>query len=269
MPKAAASATKVVLALLGASRGKGFSAPSLIEAGTILGVSSNAVRVALSRLSGSGDVVPERRGHYTLADERMRAYAHVRAFRTGFAARVPWKGEFLGVLTSDLSRKNAAAVRRRERALELVGMRAHRHGLFVRPDNLEGARTVVATHLARLGLDAEADVVGLRLDAAQSRAIETLYDVGADRTRAVALEENVQKLLGRIDREPPRKVAAACFFLGDEVLRFLARDPLLPESMADPAPRKALTHAMSTLDDRGHELWTELLEEPRSRGGRT
>jgi hypothetical protein len=51
------------------------------------------------------------------------------------------------------------------------------------------------------------------------------------------------------------------FWLGDEVLRFLARDPLLPESMADPEPRRALAEAMSTLDEQGFALWSSMLEE--------
>lgn len=255
------SATRIALALLGASRGRTLSAPMLVGAAELLGSSSNAMRVALSRLVASGDVVLEGRGTYALSAERLRAFAHVRTFRTGFAARVPWQGGFVGVLTADLNRRSATLVRRREHALDLVGLRAFRHGMYLRPDNLEGGRTVVAAHLARLGLDAEAVVVGLALDASQVGSIEALYDVRADTARAAELEAKVDKLLAGLDRRPPRTVAAASFWLGDEVLRFLARDPLLPESMADPAPRRALAAAMSQLDDRGHALWRSILDE--------
>lgn len=258
---------RVTLALLGASRGRSLSVPALVGCGELLGVSSNATRVALSRLASSGDVVAEDRGHYALSDARLRAFSHVRTFRSGFAARVPWRGGFLGVLTADLPRRNAALVRRREQALALVGMRAHRHGLHVRPDNLEGGRVVVAAHLLRLGLDDEAMVIGVTLDTAQLREVERRYDVRADAARATGLETKVRKLLAGRSRRPKRELAVACFFLGDEVLRFLARDPLLPESMADPAPRSALAEAMSTLDEEGHALWRGLMDEmERARG---
>lgn len=249
------------MALLGASRGRALSVPSLLLGGELLGVSPNAMRIALSRLASSGDAVLEARGQYALSEARLRAFAHVRTFRTGFAARVRWKGGFLGVLTADLPRRNASLVRRREHALALVGMRAYRHGLYVRPDNLDGGRTVVAAHLSSLGLDDDAAVVGLALDAAQARDVEALYDVRADTARATALEAKVQKLLVELGARAKRELAAKSFFLGDEVLRFLARDPLLPESMADPAPRHALAEAMSVLDEQGYALWRQILDE--------
>src|SRR5690606_32793605 len=161
MAKEAVTATKIALALLGASRSAGFRAPVLVEAAKVLGVSPNAMRVALSRLRTAGDIEAVRRGHYVLADRQLGAVAHVRNFRTGFAARVPWTGAYVAALTSDLSRRNAAAVRRRERALELVGMRRFRHGVYLRPDNLEGGRARLAVHLEQLGLDGDADIVGL------------------------------------------------------------------------------------------------------------
>lgn len=256
----AASAQAVALSVLGASRGRALTAPVLVGAAEILGVSGNAMRVALSRLTSSGDLVMEGRGRYALSEERLRAVAHVRTYRTGFAARVTWNGAFLGVLTSELPRKNAALVSRRENALELSGFRAFRHGVWARPDNLEGGRVAVATHLARLGLDDAADVVGLVLDTAQVKQHEKAWKVAADAARANALVERVEKFMESMDEKPLPKIAAQSFWLGDEVLRFLARDPLLPTSMADPAPRKALARAMEQLDERAYAVWVGLLE---------
>ena len=118
-----------------------------------------------------------------------------------------------------------------------------------------------AAHLARLGLDEGADVVGLTLDATQVRTIEKLYDVHDDTARAFALEAKVRALLARMGGKTKHRDAKESFFLGDEVLRFLARDPLLPESMADETPRRALADAMTTLDERGHEVWNAVLGE--------
>ncbi len=261
MATTAPSATRLALALLGAARGHALSAPALVGAAELLGSSANAMRIALSRLVASGDLVLEARGRYALSSERIGPFAHVRTFRTGFAERCAWHGGFVGVLTADLPRRNGALVRRRERALALVGMRMLRHGLALRPDNLEGGVPVVAAHLARLGLDDGAEVIGVTLDARQVREVEALYDVRADTARAVALEAKVRTLLARMGTRSKRKDAAESFYLGDEVLRFLARDPLLPESMADPAPRRGLAAAMGTLDERGHALWASLLEE--------
>jgi len=219
------------------------------------------MRVSLSRLVANGDVLLESRGRYSLAPAARAPVDHVRTFRTGFAKRIAWQGGFLGVFTADLPRRNPTIVRRRERALDLVGLRRFRHGVYIRPDNLEGGRAFVAKHLDELGLDAEADVVSLELDPSRPVALETLYSVPEDAARAISLEAKVRSLLARMGRGSTHREAKESFFLGDEVLRFLARDPLLPESVSDPAPRHALAVAMTTLDERGHEVWHATITE--------
>ena len=255
------STTRIALALLAGARGEALATPVLLGAAELLGMSENAMRIALSRLLASGDVSSPGRGLYLLSAERSAASAHVRTYRTGFLPRVAWQGAFCAVLTSHLPRRSTSAVRRREAALSLSGFREYRPGVFVRPDNLEGGRLVLAAHLARLGLESDADVVGLQLEASHLRELERLYELARDARRARALCEKVLQLLDGLASMPRRKVAASTFFLGDEVLRFLARDPLLPESMADPAPRRALASAMGQLDERAYALWRVILDE--------
>jgi phenylacetic acid degradation operon negative regulatory protein len=257
----APSAARVALSLLGASRGRALSAPVLVGAATLLGVTPNAMRVSLSRLVATGEVKPAGRGRYTLAPGRLGAVAHVRTYRTGFAARVAWKGGFLGVLTAALPRRNATQVQRRERALLLAGFRLFRHSLYVRPDNLKGGAVLVGAHLARLGLDRGADLVEVWLDGTQRKVVEAQWQVDADARQASALTARVRACVKAMPTQPWRRAAAASFWLGDEALRFLARDPLLPESLADPEPRQRLAEAMSALDERGYALWKTILDD--------
>jgi phenylacetic acid degradation operon negative regulatory protein len=165
------------------------------------------------------------------------------------------------VLTAGLSRGSSAAVARRERALDLSGFREFRHGLWLRPDNLAGGRVVVATHLRLLGLDEAADTLEVRLDGAQVAELEPGWNVAGDHARARALTERIHRFLARGQRQSRRARAAESYWLGDEVLRFLARDPLLPRSMADPEPRARLAEAMAALDEQGFALWSTILEE--------
>ncbi len=251
---------RIALALLGASRDQALTTPMLVGAADVLKLSPNSMRIALSRLTSRGDLITQRRGTYALSKKRMEGFAHVRRYRTGFAKRVSWRGDYLGVLTADLPRRNATLVRRRARSLDLAGFRPLGHGLFVRPNNLSGGRAPVEALLLRLGLDADAQVIGVTLDSAQSAQLEKHYGVGADRRKAIALTSKVEALLALMHRRPPREVAATSFWLGDEVLRFLARDPLLPEELADPAPRRKLAEVMSELDEQGLRVWTSLLK---------
>ncbi len=254
------SAMRIALALLGAARGQPLTAPMLVGAADVLKLSPNSMRIALSRLTSRGDLITERRGTYALSKQRREGFDHVRRYRTGFATRVTWKGDYLGVLTADLPRRNATLVRHRARSLDLAGFRPLAHGLFVRPNNLAGGRAPIEAQLRRLGLDADAQVIGVTLDATQSAQLERQYEVSVDQKTALALTRKVEALLPQMHRKPPREVAATSFWLGDEVLRFLARDPLLPEQLADPAPRRTLAQVMSELDEQGLQVWTSLLK---------
>lgn len=255
---------RIALALLGASQGHPLTTPMFIAAAEVLSLSPNAMRIALSRLTARGDLIARRRGTYALSPERARAFAHVRRYRTGFATRVSWRGAFLGVLTADLPRRNATVLRRRLNALDLAGFRPLRHGLFARPDNLEGGRGAMQEHLSKLGLDPGAELVGLTLDAPQTTTLKRAYRIEADARRCRALAKKTEALLPLMRRRPPRQVAAPSFFLGDEVLRYLARDPLLPEQWASPGPRTQLAALMSRLDEHGLAVWRSLLEELES-----
>ena len=257
----ATSAQWFVLSLLSASRGQALSANALVRAGEVLGVSGNAMRVALSRLSANGDVVVQGRGQYVLPERRKHAVAHVRRYRQGFLPRVKWKGVFVGVLTAELSRRNATLVSRRERALQLAGFRHFSHGLWLRPGNLEGGKHALASLIVELGFDEKADVIEVTLDDAQRRHFARGYDIAGDQKRCRALLTRVKHFLREFSKLPPREVARESFFLGDEVLRFLARDPLLPEQLSDPRPREALAAAMEALDERAFAVWQTILTE--------
>lgn len=233
----------------------------LIGAADVLRLSPNSMRIALSRLTSRGDVVTRARGVYALSTSRRESFEHVRRYRTASNQRITWRGDFLGVLTADLPRRNATLVRRRTAALDLVGFRPLAHGLFVRPDNLAGGRDGVTTRLRKLGLDGAADVIGVTLDEPQRKKAQRAWPVQADHKRAVTLAQKIRALLPQMNRRPPRQLAATSFWLGDEVLRFLARDPLLPEEWADPQPRRTLAQLMSELDERGQQVWRSLMED--------
>lgn len=259
MKRTKASATRIALTVLTAARGHPLSAAQILAAGELLACSPNAMRVALSRLLADGSIAQHERGTYVLGTAFADVGAHVRAWRTGFAKQVAWKGRFVAVLVHALPRRDRTSARRRDRALALAGFRAWKHGVVLRPDNLAGGRAALADHLAKLGLDPDAPVVGLELDEARTKEVFGLWDVAADRARAVALEADVQKFVAQMDKRPPERVAAESFWLGDDVVRFLVRDPLLPEHVCDPAPRRALATAMGILDERGVAVWWEIL----------
>ena len=69
-----------------------------------------------------------------------------------------WSGAYCAVHTGALGRSDRTALRRRERALSLLGFRELAPALSVRPDNLVAGLDGVRERLRKLGLEPQAPV---------------------------------------------------------------------------------------------------------------
>lgn len=227
----------------------------LVRAGAVFGLEAGAVRVALSRLQAAGDVVCTARGRYRLGPAAARLASQVATWRELPARVRPWQGGWIGVATGGLSRTDRGAVRARERALSLLGLRELRPGLQVRPDNRVESVRELRGLLVGLGLEPEAPVFTLGdLGEHQQEALAA-WDRGALDAGYAQARAELRVVTRRIASMPLEDAARAVFVAGAAAIRVLAFDPLLPEPMADVAARTALVDEMRAFDDRGRELW--------------
>ncbi len=236
---------------------------SMVRAGEILGVDAAAIRVALSRLSRQGWVRAPSRGVYALAPYATAVADHVRSWRSLEDRVRPWAGGWIGVATGGLSRTDRAAVRARERALQLLGFAELRPGLSIRPDNLVVDAEAVARQLASLGLEDSAVVFGLGPLGPHQASATALWD-GAALDRAYREHrEALEACAASWAHDPVSEGAARDTWLaGGAVLRLLAFDPLLPSPIVDIEARRALVARMREFDDLGRAAWRHVLDLP-------
>jgi phenylacetic acid degradation operon negative regulatory protein len=234
----------------------------LVRAAALFGFEAGAVRVTLSRLVAAGHVESAGRGRWRLTATAAGLADQVATWR-GLERRVrPWSGGWIGVATGGLGRTDRAAVRRRERALSMFGFRELRPGLQIRPDNRAEPLPVLRSALERVGLEADAPVFAMS-------------DLGPEQPHAVALWDGARLAAGyRAHREaivavraavatvPVELAAREVFVTGSAVLKLLAFDPLLPDAIVDPAPRRALVEAMAAFDAEGRVVWRRVLLGP-------
>jgi phenylacetic acid degradation operon negative regulatory protein len=253
------TARKLILDLLLAAEGESLSARDFIGAGRLFGVKENSVRVALVRLSAEGLIEASERGSYQLGDAAHRLADEVSAWRRAEARLRPWRGGYLAVHCGALGRSDRGALRRRGRALQMLGMREFERGLFLRPDNIENRVEDVRQRLYALGLEAEASVFVAREFGAEREArIRRLWDGKALSANYRKLRGKLEDWMRRADRLDPEIAARESYLLGGRAIREAVFDPLLPEPLVDADARHAFFVTVQRFDGFGKDIWRRL-----------
>ncbi|WP_026414048.1 PaaX family transcriptional regulator C-terminal domain-containing protein [Actinomadura oligospora] len=206
------TARSVVLSTLLGVHPPRLPARYLVRVGERFGIAEGTVRVAISRMVASGDLV-QRDGAYALSERlisRQRRQDESRDPRT-----LPWDGSWeIAVVTAE--RRPAAARAEFRQAMSELRLAELREGTWLRPANLARPRPDIV----------EDQCVFLTGHPEQPPAdlAATLWDLPAWAATARALHE----ALGTSD------TFAEQFTISAAVLRHLLKDPLLPDDLLPP-----------------------------------
>ncbi len=263
----------LILDLLSTVRRGSMPVRALVAAAELFGIEENSLRVSLARLFAAGSVERDERGRYHLARMETPLKQQVLGWRELESRMVDaWRGDWVAVIGAPQGRRGAG--RRSARALELLGLRALRPGLAVRPDNLVDG--IDALRDRYLGLsaptrsekkrgattpDAAPPVVArlsevAELDIDRARALWDVAELEREYARQL---ETLTESASRLDSLAPSEAMVESFLVGGRVLRTLNVDPLLPEPIVDAAARRALVEAMLQYDRVGRAKWSLFL----------
>ena len=258
----------LVLNLLLASGGEPLSASDAVASCLLFGIRENSVRVALVRLNAAGLIESVGRGAYRLGPQAASLAAEVASWRHAEQRVCDWDGGWLMVSTAGLRRSDRAALRLRERALALAGFETLAPELHVRPDNLIGHAESARRRLQQLGLDQDAHVFVARDLAPEldRRARQLWADKHLDQSYA-RTRQKLDAWLQGADQLELETAARESYVLGNEAIRQLVFDPLLPHPLVDAEARHAFRQAGIDFDAAGHRIWQRLL--PSLRAGST
>lgn len=235
---------------------------ALVRAAEGLGISGNALRVALTRLLAQGKLEQSSRGYYGLASGARAVQEHVAAWSRLEERMTPWRGGWVVLHVAGLPRANQ---RRRQRALRFLGFAELGPSLQVRPDNLTGGVAGVRFALSGLGLEPEAVVASLgELDSATESRARSLWDGRSLERQYDKLSRSLELSGARLESLPIDRALAECFSLGGRAIRQLAFDPLLPEPIVRAEPRVALVREMRAYDRKGRRVWRRFLRAERA-----
>jgi phenylacetic acid degradation operon negative regulatory protein len=254
------TARSLTLDMLSSLRGASMPVSALVATGDLFGIGDNSVRVTVARLLAAGQIERDERGRYRLGaladpvDRQVRDWSRLNQRMGG------WDGGWIGVHYTASRQARGRTGKLHTRALRFMGFATLRTGVAVRPDNLrigiEGSRA----ELTELGLAAGSLVFGLRgLDAISDQRARALWDVSGLRAgyrESLARLEQSTARLGGLDEG---EAMVESFLLGGRVLRQLALDPLLPETILPSNERAALVGAMRRYDNAGRRSWSAFM----------
>jgi phenylacetic acid degradation operon negative regulatory protein len=264
------TARSLILDLLSTLRIGTMPVRALVEAGTVLGIEENNIRVSLARLYASGRIERDRRGRYRLGPAVEAISDQLRSWRDLESRTQAWSGAWLAFHQAKLGR--GPARRRRERALHLLGFRELAPGFAVRPDNLRMGVSALRSQLAQLshlgrapsGEEASATALG-RLFVAQAfdpvtdLEARSLWDAEALASESSASTERLRNSAAQLAQRSKEAAMVETFLVGGGVLRQLLRHPLLPPEILDPLPLATLLAEMKRYDKLGRACWAPFL----------
>lgn len=201
------------------------------------GIADGTARVALSRMVDKGELTNDH-GDYTLAGQLVERQERQEAGLR--PALQPWSGDWEMAVVRPGSRASDERSALRT-ALTRLGLREHRQGVWLRPDNLDPDRLPVQRRIAA----AQTDRFAARPDADPCALAATLFDLDRWADRAHELLAAMGPIRIRLDRDD-RTVLAPGFELAAAVLRHFVADPLIPPPLLDgdwPAPGLRETYA--------------------------
>jgi phenylacetic acid degradation operon negative regulatory protein len=247
----------LILKLVLGSDDETLSARAAIACCALFDIQENSVRVALNRLAAAGLIESLERGRYRLGQKAAALAGEVRTWRSAESRARAWSGGYVAVHVGGLGRTDRAALRTRERALDLLGFRELESDLFIRPDNLAGGVAAVRDRLAKLEVEAPVFLAS-ELDAARDARARSLWDGKALTRQYVATRERLEKWLGRSHDLSREAAARESFLLGSAAIRAIVFDPLLPAPLVDVDARRALLSTVKEFDTHGHAIWRAL-----------
>lgn len=249
----------LILKLLQAADGEPLSAREAVASAALLGIRENSVRVALVRLAAAGLIKATGRGAYRLGPKAVVLAAEVATWRNAGQRLVDWDGSWVGVHTAGLDRSDRTALRARERAFALLGLRELERGLFVRPDNLVGGVAALRERLETLDVDQQAATFRISgFDNEHERRARALWDSKALNRHYRDSRRQLERWMAGAGKLEPEVAARESFLLGNEAIRSLVFDPLLPAPLVDTAARQAFIDTVLRYDRAGHRIWQQL-----------
>jgi phenylacetic acid degradation operon negative regulatory protein len=235
-------------------------AATILSVGELFDFKPSTMRVALTRLLGSGKIETDGKSGYRMSSETDLLSDYIEQWRLGDLRRSEWqKDDWLMVLLPSTPDRSIRVLS--HTTLQFFGFRKAQSKVWVRPNNL---------HSPLNELRALYHLVGLEQEAMLFKAADIPYPEQFIWESTLWHSEDLQfnyeqqlvklaKSKRRLESLELKDALRESFIIRGETISLLVKDPLLPDEMFCTSKREELRLAMCEYDAYGHKIWAELM----------
>lgn len=231
----------------------------LLQIGEYMGLGSDAVKAALDNLIRRNYITINNDNAYSILPHRSLFSQHFEQWRLSEKRRIPWDKSWVVCELPD-STTDELARKRSLWALNLLGFKKSFKGI-IRPNNLLGGIDALRMKLKVFGIEKSADLHTLndlpeKIQTHLETQVWPVKELNQNYEDVfLKVETGYAMIRGRVSQS----VLVYALKVGYEAVTTLAIDPLLPESMQDPAPRIKLTRILKEYEVLGKKYWEHVI----------
>ena len=220
------NARHLVLDLLYASKNHQITVKRMLCAGKLLGITENAIRVAITRLVQDQFIYCLTRGLYAMTYKKFNSDEGLLKNPDMYLSTT-WDSSFILVSTSRLGRTDRSALAKREKALSYYGFQSIEPALYIRPNNLSPSIFELKRLMVAFGLEATAQF--FKVSQVESvRKVRDLWDTEALIAGYHQASKSIEQWMAQAESIDLFTAAHTSFFVGKATILTLRHDPLLP-----------------------------------------
>ncbi len=250
----------LILSLLEALPGQSTQVKFLVFSGKLFGFTDNTIRVTITRLIREGYIESDVRGCYRISKDYSPLIKSIRGWELGESRLVPWDGSWICCYIPKLP------TRSKEKTVKILNFFSLKEGMpkiWVRPQNLKLEFEEVRSIMIKLGITENATFFSSQKFDKEVSKKWRLFLWPIDHI-AEAQDHQAEKLRQsgqQIHHLPLDQALIETYLVGNEAIRLLHTDPLLPEEMMTKDHRLRLTRAMLKYNEIGKKVWEEKVRE--------
>lgn len=262
-PTKTVSAKALVLDLLRMAYPMPLPVGLLVTAGGLFGITSNVLRVNITRLLGKGQIEQDDRGFYRLGSESMPHERWLSQWQGGESRVKDWEGDWL-VLNSaaSLKVKDAKAI---YKMASYFGFRELLSGVWIRPNNLRQSLGELSLQISELAQQThfvifeshDLCVANKRLDVkVLAHELWSVRDLEKDYKKVI---KQLERGIARASSLQFPEAFKESYLVGAEVHHRMALDPLLPQELVNAELRQDMVELFAEYDANYRGAWNNFI----------
>ena len=216
------------------------------------------MRVTIARLNKNGVLTSHSRGFYSASIKSLIVENELWNWRSGQQITTAWNNQYYAVACQSLGRSDRTSLKRREKALLLMGFAPMEKDLYIRPTNLIFKPYQVQSKLNTLGLEKNAKFFTITdINVPHEQLISELWQTTVIMQQYKEQKETLGEWMKNQHHLNQEQKLIESYLLSKRAVRIIFFDPLLPDPYVTGQARESFVDMARRFERNGFGLWRD------------